>query len=122
MKFCIYFFSIWFSGAALFAAVDAGVESKLHTLLGALEHGSLEEFTAPGDGAFKAAMTDAQISAIHSQLGQHFEKGYKAEYLGQLKQRGCDVYLFKVSFTDGSDDLAAKLVLRGGKVAGFWIQ
>ena len=41
---------------------------------------------------------------------------------GQLKQQGCQVHLWKLVFKDGGDDTLAKLVLKDGRVAGFWLQ
>jgi hypothetical protein len=50
------------------------------------------------------------------------KKGYKVVTLGTLNQQGCQVYLRKLIFKDGNDDILARLALRDGKVAGFWFQ
>ena len=43
-------------------------------------------------------------------------------YLCQLKQAGYQVHLWKMTFKDDSDDQIARLVLKDGKVAGFFLQ
>jgi hypothetical protein len=50
------------------------------------------------------------------------KKGYEVFQLGILNQQGCQVYLRKLVFKDGGDDLLVKLALRNGKVTGFWFQ
>jgi hypothetical protein len=50
------------------------------------------------------------------------KKGYDATYLGELKQSGCKVYLWKLAYKDGRDDTLARLSLKDGKVAGFLLQ
>jgi hypothetical protein len=50
------------------------------------------------------------------------KKGYECVRLGELTQQGCRVLLWKLAYKDGGDDTLAKLVLKDGKVAGFWLQ
>jgi hypothetical protein len=62
------------------------------------------------------------FEGVSTLLSPRMKKGYDTAYLGQLKQQGCQVYLWKLVFKDGGDDTLAKLVLKDGKVAGFWLQ
>jgi len=43
-------------------------------------------------------------------------------YLGELKQQGMSVHLWKLVYKDGENDTLAKLVLTGDKVAGVLFQ
>ena len=61
-------------------------------------------------------------SAVSNQLAPRMKKGYECSYLGDLKQQGFHVLLWKLMFKDGGDDTLAKLALKDGKVAGFWLQ
>jgi hypothetical protein len=111
--------------AMTFAAADeteTNEETTLRKLLTAVEVGDYEGFVADGDAAFKAALTKPMFEGVSEQLAFRMQGGYDTFYLGQLNQQGCQVYLWKLVFKDGGDDTLAKLVLKGGKVAGFWLQ
>ncbi|MEH2102821.1 MAG: hypothetical protein V7K76_24360 [Nostoc sp.] len=41
--------------------------------------------------------------------------------MGNLKQQGYQVYLWKLTFLDGGDDVLARLSLKDGKIGGFWL-
>ena len=48
--------------------------------------------------------------------------GHELSYLGDLRQHGYHVTLWKVSFKDGGDDALATLSVKDGKVGGFFIR
>ncbi len=113
--------------AGMAVAATAAEEKKdtagvLMKLLDAVEAGDYDSFVADGDAAFKAGITKQMLEGVSAQLAPRMKKGYERTYLGQLKQQGCKVYLWKLMFKDGGDDTLAKLVLKDGKVAGFWLQ
>lgn len=62
------------------------------------------------------------FEGVSKQLVPRMKKGYTCFYLGELKQQGYSVYLWKLVYKDGENDTLAKLVLTGGKVAGVSFQ
>ena len=97
---------------------DAAAAGKL---LAALEKSERDAFVADGEAAFQK-LTPPQFAAAVAQLGPRLKAGYETLYLGELKQRGYRVTLWKLSFKDGGDDALATLSMKDGKVGGFWIK
>jgi hypothetical protein len=100
----------------------AAVAADLKAMVTAIETNSLDDFVAHGDAAFKAGMTRQLLESVTRQLGSRLKQGYHATFLGQLSQQGYTVYLWKLSFEDKKDDHLAKMVVKDGKVGGFWVQ
>ncbi len=94
----------------------------LDKLLKATEANDYDSFVADGTDVFKAALTRQMLQSVSGQLSPRMKKGYQCAYLGELKQQGCRVLLWKLVFKDGGDDTLARLVLKDDKVAGFWFQ
>jgi hypothetical protein len=44
------------------------------------------------------------------------------DYMGQLRQQGLDISVWKVSFQDQGDDLLATLNVQNGRVGGFFLR
>lgn len=101
---------------------DTSPEGIMKRLLTALEANNYTGFVSEGDAEFEAGLTKYMVETMSVQLGARMKKGYDLNLLGELKQQGCMVYLWKMTYKDGLDDALIKLVLRRGKVAGFWIQ
>ena len=97
-------------------------DNMLKGLLVAVQNNDYDGFVANGTAAFKAGLTPQMLAGVSAQLSARMNRGYGIAYLGKLRQQGLDVYLWKLSFKDGSDDTLAKLVLDKDKVAGFWLQ
>jgi hypothetical protein len=111
------------SATACFAAENAEPgRAVLDKLLKATEANDYDSFVADGTDVFKAALTKQMLAGVSGQLSPRMKKGYRCTYLGELSQRGCQVFLWKLAFKDAGDDTLAKLVLKDGKVAGFWLQ
>lgn len=91
-------------------------------LLKAVEANDYDNFVADGNEAFKAGMTKQMLEGVSGQLSPRLKKGYACSYLGELHQQGCQVLLWKMVYQDEGDQTLAKLVLKDGKVAGFWLQ
>lgn len=94
----------------------------LDKLLRATEADDYDSFVADGDPVFKATLTKQMVEGVSRQLSPRMKNGYQCSYLGELSQHGCRVLLWKLVFKDGGDDTLAKLVLKDGMVAGFWLQ
>ena len=104
------------------ADVEPGETRILKKLLGAVEVNDYDSFVADGNAAFKAVLTKQMLESVSIQLSPRMKKGYDTTYLGQLKQQGEQVCLWKLVYKDGGDDTLVKLVLKDGKVAGFWLR
>jgi hypothetical protein len=97
-------------------------ERTLDTLLTAIATNNYDVLVANAAPALKTRITKETFAQVSAQLSPRLKKGYKLEYLGSLKQQGVKVLLWKITYTDGGDDMLARLVIQENKVAGFWFQ
>lgn len=108
---------------ALNAATDGrSTGQTLDTLLTAIVTNNYDALVANAAPALKTRITKETFARVSTQLSPRLKKGYKPQYLGSLNQQGVEVFLWKISFQDGGDDLLARLVIQDNKVAGFWFQ
>jgi hypothetical protein len=103
------------------AEPPADAKAAVGQLLSAITTGDYPAFVANGDAAFKG-LTKEAFDPVVTQLSPRFKAGYDLAYLGELKQRGYQVTLWKLAFKDGGDDALATLSFKDGKVGGFWIK
>ena len=109
------------SPAFLSAAEPAGEDAAFATkLITALEKSDYDSFVADGETPFKQLKKE-QFDGVAAKIAPRLQAGHELTYLGDLKQRGYHVTLWRVSFKDGSDDILATLSTRDGKVGGFFI-
>ena len=94
----------------------------LDKLLKAVEANDYASFVADGTDAVKAGLTRQMLQGVSAQMAPRMTEGYETTCLGELRQQGCQVHLWKLAYKDGGDDTLAKLALKDGKVAGFWLQ
>jgi hypothetical protein len=104
------------------ASAEETARPVLERLLKAVEANDYDSFVADGTPEVKAALTKQMLEGVSAQMAPRMKKGYDATYLGELKQQGCQVYLWKLTYKDGGDDTLARLSLKTGKVAGFLLQ
>ncbi len=97
-------------------------EKILDQLLTALAANNYDLFVANAAPALQSRITRETFSQVSAQLSARLKNGYRPQYLGSLKQQGVEVYLWKITFQDGRDDMLARLVVQDGKAAGFWFQ
>ena len=97
-------------------------ERTLDTLLTAIATNNYDALVANAAPALKTRITKETFTQVTTQLSPRLKKGYKPQYLGSLKQQGVEVFLWKITFQDGGDDMLARLVIQEDKVAGFWFQ
>ena len=119
------FFTLSFfisTGFANTAESSSTADSILTKILNAVENNDLNNFVADGDNQFKAAITKQMFEGVNAMIAPRMKKGYVVVPLGTLNQQGCEVYLRKLVFKDAGDDILARLILRDGKVAGFFFQ
>jgi hypothetical protein len=108
------------TGFAYTAKDASAADTILTKLLNAVENNDFNSFVADGDGQFKATITRQMFDGVNAMITAHMKKGYEVIPLGVLSQQGRQIYLRKLVFKDGGDDLLAKLALHEGKVIGFW--
>ncbi len=105
------------------AATDGpSTEGTVNTLLAAIATNNYDALVANAAPALKTRITKETFTQVSTQLSPRLKKGYKLQYLGNLKQQGVEVFLWKITYKDGGDDMLARLVVQEGKVAGFWFQ
>jgi hypothetical protein len=105
------------------AATDGpSTERTLDTLLTAIATNNYDILVANAGPALKTRITKETFAQVSTQLSPRLKKGYKPQYLGSLKQQGVEVFLWKITFQDGGDDMLARMVIQEDKVAGFWFQ
>ena len=104
------------------ATEGPSTERILDTLLTAIATNNYDVLVANAAPALKTRITRETFTQVTTQLSPRLKKGYKPQYLGSLKQQGVEVFLWKITFLDGGDDMLARLVIQENKVAGFWFQ
>jgi hypothetical protein len=98
---------------------DARAGAIFQKLIAANEARDYEAFVADGTPELKAALSQTQFTAAASLLAPKFSKNPTISLLGEVNQRGFEVYLYRLRFTDGSDDILGTLSLKNGQVAGI---
>lgn len=101
---------------------DAQDRQALEGLLAAVAEQDHDAFVAPGTPDFAAAITSQQFDDVARIVGPRLKQGYTAQHLGNMRQRGHEISLWKLSFKDGGDDLLATLNIQGGRVGGFFLR
>ena len=105
------------------AATDgSSTEGTVNTLLTAIAGNNYDTLVANAAPVLKTRITKETFTQVSTQLAPRLKKGYKLQYLGSLKQQGVEVFLWKITYQDGGDDMLARLVIQDNKVAGFWFQ
>ena len=90
-------------------------------LIAATVSDDYEGFLADCDAQMKAALTKPMLAGVSEQIAPRAKMGYDAQYLGELRQHGYEVYLWRLVFKDGGDDVLATLSMKDGKVGGFFL-
>ncbi|MEH2173567.1 hypothetical protein [Nostoc sp.] len=100
---------------------EQSVQRTFTSLINAVEQNNYTQFISLGNAAFKEGITRQTFTQVSRQLAPRIKKGYSAVFLGNLNQQGYQVYLWKLTFFDGGDDVLARLILKDGKIGGFWL-
>ena len=103
------------------AEQDSGITRTLKGMLAAIQSGSPEQFAKEGNDTFKQDATQSVIDKAKEDFGDRLKKGYQTQYLAELKQKDHKVHVWKITFTDGGDDMLVRVSFRNGKVAGFFV-
>jgi|GEM_PF-1365176 len=101
---------------------EQSVQKIFTTLISAIEQNNYTQFISQGNAAFKEGMTKQMLTKVSQRFASRIKKGYSTVFLGNLNQQGYQVYLWKLTFKDGGDDILATLSLKDGKIGGFWLR
>jgi hypothetical protein len=117
----IAFLALSIGGTQAQAEPDqAAADLQFHKLLDAQEHKDYDAFVANGTLQLKAALTKTQFDASSDLMIARLKGGCDIDSLGELNQKGYQLYLYKLRFKDGGDDLLGTLILKNGQVAGIY--
>ena len=103
-------------------AAPAAAERVLVKMIEAVKAQSYDDFLTDADAKLKSQFSRQQFEGICGLYTAPLRKGYRLEYLGQLRQLEAFVYLWKVSVVDGQDESLIRLVIKDGKASGVWVQ
>ncbi len=96
-------------------------EKLLLRMIDAVKAESYEAFLADADANLKKQLSRQQFEGMCGLYTKPLKKGYTLEYLGQLRQRGFAVHLWKVTATGATEDALIRLAVKDGKVGGVWV-
>jgi hypothetical protein len=100
----------------------AGAERVLVKMIEAVKAQSYDDFLTDADDHLKSNLSRQQFEGICGLYTAPLRKGYRLEYLGQLRQQGTYVYLWKITIVGGQDETLLRLVTKDGKAYGFTVQ
>jgi hypothetical protein len=90
-------------------------------IINSIKDQDYEAFIANGDKGF-SSITKSMFEGVCASMERKFKDGHELTYFGDLKARGYQVTLWRVSFKNGSDDSLGRISVKNGKVGGFIIQ
>ena len=105
---------------ALYATDNAQAEKIFKGLLAAQAANNYDAFVVDADDVLKAALTKTQFEASSNIMNKRMGPGYETTFLGELNQRGYQVFLYRLRFKDGGDDMLATMSLKNDKVGGIY--
>jgi hypothetical protein len=120
----IVLFIVLFSlcSSALRAADSTQAEKIFNSLIAAQTAKDYDAFVADADDNLKAALTKTQFDASSNFMIKRTSGGYDATFLGELNQRGYQVFLYRLRFKDGGDDILGTMSLKDDKVGGIYFK
>ncbi|MBT8357173.1 MAG: hypothetical protein KJO61_05320 [Deltaproteobacteria bacterium] len=123
-KLFILFFLLTLSASIVFAQDEtAGTAENLMIFqLEALKNKDYNKFIEHGNKAFKKFMDKYSFDSLIMQTRAKIAKGYRLEYLGDLRSIGMRKHLWKLYITGDKYQLLGSLSLSHGKVVGFSLE
>jgi hypothetical protein len=107
---------------ALRAADSAQAEKIFNNLVAAQTAKDYDAFVADADDNLKAALTKTQFEAASNFMIKRTSGGYDTTFLGELNQHGYQVFLYRLRFKDGGDDVLGTMSLKDDKVGGIYFK
>jgi hypothetical protein len=96
---------------------DTLARNLFDKLLAAQDADDYDAFVADADDGLRAALTKTQFDASSAIMKEKSKDGRDVTFLGELNERGYEIYLYRLRFQDG--DMLGTLSLKDGKVAGI---
>jgi hypothetical protein len=100
---------------------DATMQRSFDTLLAATTADDYDQFIAVLGGPGRSRITPAAFHSLSQSLAPRLQRGCTATYLGQLRQNGVQVSLWRLAFADGGDEILARMSLSQNQVNGFLV-
>jgi hypothetical protein len=101
---------------------DASTQRCFDTLLAATAADDYDQFISVGDDGFRKGITPDMFHSISQSLASRMQHGgCTPTYLGQLRQYGAQVSLWRLKFAGGDDLLVHMSMLSQNRVEGFRI-
>lgn len=100
---------------------DAATQRCLDTVLAAAQASDYDQFVSVADDGFRRVITPTAFDSISRILSPRMQGGFTPTYLGEFRQKGGQVSLWRLAFADGGDDRLARLSMSGARVSGFLI-
>jgi len=113
---------LFLSACEVYAADNFQAEKIFMKLIAAQTAGDYDAFIADANDAVRAALTKTQFEAASNFLNKRTSGGYETTLLGELNQHGYQVFLFRLRFKDGGDDILGTLSLKDDKVGGIFFK
>ena len=105
---------------ALVPAKDPA-DALMKKMLDALKAGSYEGFVADGTAKMKQGGRSA-FGVASAHFAPLLMKGYKTTYLARVRKTGHAITLWKLEPAGAPEDYVIRVVVKDGKVDGFWIE
>jgi hypothetical protein len=112
----------WVSGTGQAADRPEPGREVCEKLLFAIIASDYDLFMSEGDEVFKNSLPRERWLLISKQYAPRLKAGYTNTFLTEMRQQGCQVTLWKLTYKDGGDDALVRLIMLGGKVVGFVLQ
>jgi hypothetical protein len=111
-----------FSTLGLRAENTAQADVIFKKLIAAQVAKDYDAFVADASTGLKAALGKTQFEASSDMMIPKLAAGYDITALGELNQKGYEIYLYRLRFKNGGDDMLGTLSLKDGKVAGIFFK
>ncbi|HWN95747.1 MAG TPA: hypothetical protein VNT99_11990 [Methylomirabilota bacterium] len=100
---------------------DRNTQRCFDTLLAALKADDYDHYISVADDTFRRAITPDAFHSFSQRLAPLMQRGCTPTYLGQLRQNGAQVSLWRLAFADGDYEFLARMSMSQDRVTGFLI-
>lgn len=121
LVFCAFLFLA--GPLATFAGESPGEAKNIYgVLIQGILDGDASVFQDVGTEEFRKKMTPELFQAAQAEIGNRLRQGFQSVYLGKIVKSGREIYLWKITVSQNSEELLATLILNQNKVDGFYFQ
>jgi hypothetical protein len=122
MKTALLIVTLSLGPFSLRAADTAQADKIFKQLIAAQTAKDYDAFVADADDNLKVALTKARFDASSDFMNRRTLGGYEITFLGELNQHGYQVFLYRLRFKDGGDDMLGTMSLKDDKVGGIYFK